>query len=135
MNKQSRSYRQVRSSVLVEVANLEWEQAVTVLASALNERAVEGGFQAKVELVPLWSTKGPYCCIDSTCIPKRQGDMKLTGPACSFCGVKEEDCKNLIENEDRTRYICDQCVKVLMAYLKANPGRKHLRYLPKRNQK
>ena len=54
--------------------------------------------------------------------------MKLTGPACSFCGVKEEeeDCKNLIENEDRTRYICKQRVKVLTAYLKANPGRKHL---------
>ena len=63
--------------------------------------------------------------------------MKFTGPACSFCGIKEEeeDCKNLIENEDRTRYICDQCVKVLMAYLKANPGRKYLRYLPKRNKK
>ena len=42
-----------------------------MLASALNERAVEGGFQAKVELVPLWSTKGPYCCMDSTYIPKR----------------------------------------------------------------
>ena len=60
--------------------------------------------------------------------------MKLTGPACSFCGVKEEeeDCKNLIENEDRTRYICKQRVKVLTAYLKANPGRKHLWYLPER---
>ena len=70
MSEQSRSYRQIRSAVLAEVAHLEWEQAVTVLASALNERAVEGGFQAK-ELVPLWSTKGPYCCMDSTYIPKR----------------------------------------------------------------
>lgn len=58
MSEQSRSYRQIRSAVLAEVAHLEWEQAVTVLVSALNERAVEGGFQAKVELVPLWSTKG-----------------------------------------------------------------------------
>ena len=49
MNEQSRSYRQIRSAVLAEVAHLEWKQAVTVLASALNERAVEGGFQAKVE--------------------------------------------------------------------------------------
>ena len=71
MSEQSRSYRQIRSAVLAEVAHLEWEQAVTVLASALNERAVEGGFQAKVELVPLWSTKGPYCCMDRTYTPKR----------------------------------------------------------------
>ena len=71
MSEQSRSYRQIRSAVLAEVAHLEWEQAVTVLVSAVNERAVEGGFQAKVELVPLWSTKGPYCCMDSTYIPKR----------------------------------------------------------------
>lgn len=71
MNEQSRSYRQIRSAVLAEVAHLEWEQAVTVLISAVNERAVEGGFQAKVEFVPLWSTKGPYCCMDSTYIPKR----------------------------------------------------------------
>lgn len=71
MSEQSRSYRQIRSAVLTEVAHLEWKQAVTVLASALNERAVEGGFQAKVKLVPLWSTEGPYCCMDSTYIPKR----------------------------------------------------------------
>ena len=40
MNEQSRSYRQIRSAVLAEVAHLEWEQAVTVLVSAVNERAV-----------------------------------------------------------------------------------------------
>lgn len=72
MNEQSRSHRQIRSAVLAEVAHLEWEQAVTVLASALNERAVEGGFQAKVELVPLWSTKGPYCCVDNVYHPRRK---------------------------------------------------------------
>ena len=71
MNEQSRSYRQIRSAVLAEVAHLEWERAVTVLVSALTERAVEGEFQVKVELVPLWSTKRPYCCMDSTYIPKR----------------------------------------------------------------
>ena len=89
MNEQSRSYRQIRSAVLAEVAHLEWKQAVTVLASALNERAVEGGFR----------------------------------------------CKALIGNEDYTRYICDQCIKGITALLKVNPGRKHLRYLPKRNKK
>ena len=31
MNEQSRSYRQIRSAVLAEVAHLEWERAVTVL--------------------------------------------------------------------------------------------------------
>ena len=63
--------------------------------------------------------------------------MKLTRPVCSFCDAKEEEesCKALIENKDHTRYICDQCIKALMAYLKANPGRKHLRYLPKRSKK
>jgi ATP-dependent Clp protease ATP-binding subunit ClpX len=63
--------------------------------------------------------------------------MKFTGPACSFCGVKEEEesCKALIGNEDYTRYICDQCIKGITALLKVNPGRKHLRYLPKRNKK
>lgn len=71
MNEQSRSYRQIRSAVLAEVAHLGWEQAVTVLVSAVNERAIEGGLQSKVEFVPLWSTKGPYCCMDSTYIPKR----------------------------------------------------------------
>lgn len=60
--------------------------------------------------------------------------MKLARPACSFCGATEEDRKILIENKDGTRYICNQCVKVLTDYLKANPGRKHLRYLPKRNK-
>ncbi|MDY3682300.1 ClpX C4-type zinc finger protein [Bilophila wadsworthia] len=63
------------------------------------------------------------------------GTAKLTGLVCSFCGAGEEDCDILIENEDCTRYICNQCVKVLTAYLKANPGRKHLRYLPKKNKK
>lgn len=75
--------------------------------------------------------------MDSIYIPKRQGGMKLTGPVCSLCGVKEEEesCKALIENKDCTRYICDQCIKGIAALLKANPGRKHLRYLPKRNKK
>ncbi|WP_353935666.1 ClpX C4-type zinc finger protein [uncultured Bilophila sp.] len=63
------------------------------------------------------------------------GTAKLTGPACGFCGAGEEDCDILIENKDRTRYICNQCVKELTGYLRANPGRKHLRYLPKRNKK
>ena len=48
MNEQSRSYRQIRSAVLAEVAHLEWEQAVTVLVSAVNERAVEGGFHMNI---------------------------------------------------------------------------------------
>ncbi len=63
--------------------------------------------------------------------------MKLTGPVCSFCGVKEEEesCKALVENKDCTRYICDQCIKGITALLKASSGRKHLRYLPKRNRK
>ena len=65
------------------------------------------------------------------------GTAKLTGLVCSFCGAgeEEESCKALIENKDCTRYICDQCIKVLTGYLKANPGRKHLRYLPKRYKK
>lgn len=70
MNEQSRSYRQIRSAVLAEVAHLEWEQAVTVLVSAVNERAIEGGLQSKVEFVPLWSTNGPYCCVDSVYHPR-----------------------------------------------------------------
>ena len=41
MSEQSRSYRQIRSTVLAEVAHLEWEQAVPVLVSAVNERAMD----------------------------------------------------------------------------------------------
>lgn len=61
--------------------------------------------------------------------------VRYSEPACSFCGAGEEDCDILVENKDRTRYICDQCVKGITALLKANPGRKHLRYLPKRSKK
>ena len=60
---------------------------------------------------------------------------KFTGPVCSFCGVKEEECDILLRAENDKIFICDQCVKTLIGYLKANPGRKHLRYLPKRNKK
>ncbi len=65
------------------------------------------------------------------------GTVRYSEPACSFCGVNEEEgsCKALIKNKDCTRYICNQCVRGITALLKANPGRKHLRYLPKRNRK
>lgn len=61
------------------------------------------------------------------------GTAKLTGPVCSFCGAGEEECGLLIQNDKI--FICDQCIKGITALLKANPGRKHLRYLPKRNKK
>lgn len=62
-----------------------------------------------------------------------RGTVKYSKPVCSFCGAGDEECGLLIQ-EDKT-FICDQCVKTLTALLKANPGRKHLRYLPKRNKK
>ena len=61
--------------------------------------------------------------------------MKLTRPVCSFCDAKEEDCDILLHAENGKTFICDQCVKGVTALLKANPGRKHLRYLPKRIKK
>lgn len=61
--------------------------------------------------------------------------MKLDKPACSFCRVGEEGYGFLIQVEDKNIFICDQCVRGITALLKANPGRKHLRYLPKRNRK
>ena len=64
-----------------------------------------------------------------------EGPVKYSNPACSFCGAKEEDCDILLHAENDKTFICDQCVKALIGYLKANPGRKHLRYLPKRNRK
>ena len=60
--------------------------------------------------------------------------MKLTGPACSFCGARLEE-RLLIQVEEENIFICDQCVRGITGLLKANPGRKHLRYLPKRNKK
>lgn len=65
------------------------------------------------------------------------GIVKYSKPVCSFCGVKEEEesCKALVESKDCTRCICDQRIKGVTALLKANPGRKHLRYLPKRSKK
>ena len=62
------------------------------------------------------------------------GTVKHSKPACSFCGVKIEE-RLLIQVEDKNIFICDQCVRGITALLKANPGRKHLRYLPKRNKK
>ena len=64
-----------------------------------------------------------------------EGTVKYSNPACSFCGAKEEDCDILLHAENDKTFICDQCVKAPIGYLKANPGRKHLRYLPKRNRK
>ncbi len=61
------------------------------------------------------------------------GTVKHSKPACSFCGAGDEECGLLIQNDKI--FICDQCVRGITALLKANPGRKHLRYLPKRNRK
>mgnify|MGYP003277060800 CR=1 FL=1 len=55
--------------------------------------------------------------------------MKLNRPTCSFCGANEGDCHYLIQNNKT--FICDQCVRAISTLLKANPGRTHLRYLPK----
>lgn len=41
---------------------------------------------------------------------------KFTGPVCSFCGVKEEECDILLRAENDKIFICDQCVKTLTAY-------------------
>lgn len=63
------------------------------------------------------------------------GTAKYSKPACSFCGAGDEECGLLIQVEDKNIFICNQCVRAITALLKANPGRKHLRYLPKRNKK
>lgn len=63
------------------------------------------------------------------------GTAKNSKPACSFCGAGGEECGLLIQVEDKNIFICNQCVRAITALLKANPGRKHLRYLPKRNKK
>ncbi len=62
------------------------------------------------------------------------GTVKHSKPACSFCRVGDEGCEFLIRVEDKNIFICDQCVRGITALLKANPGRKHLRYLPNRNK-
>lgn len=63
------------------------------------------------------------------------GTVKFSKPACSFCYAGDEEYGFLIQVEDKNIFICDQCVRGITALLKTNPGRKHLRYLPKRNRK
>lgn len=62
------------------------------------------------------------------------GTVKYSKPACSFCAAGIEECL-LIDAGDKKTFICNQCVRGITALLKVNPGRKHLRYLPKRNKK
>ncbi len=62
------------------------------------------------------------------------GIVKYSKPACNFCGAGIEEYL-LIDAGDEKTFICEQCVRAITALLKANPGRKHLRYLPKRNKK
>jgi|GEM_PF-1461392 ATP-dependent Clp protease ATP-binding subunit ClpX len=63
------------------------------------------------------------------------GTVKYSKPACSFCGAGDEGCGLLIQVEDKNIFICDQCVRGITHLLKANPGRKRPRYLPKGNKK
>ena len=63
------------------------------------------------------------------------GTAKYSKPACSCGGAVDEGGGLLVQVEDKNIFICNQCVRAITALLKANPGRKHLRYLPKRNRK
>lgn len=60
--------------------------------------------------------------------------VRYSEPACSFCGAKEGEYDYLLQKDERTA-ICDQCFREITVLLEANPGRKHLRYLPKRNKR
>lgn len=62
------------------------------------------------------------------------GRVELTRTVCSFCGAKLEE-RLLIQVEDESIFICDQCIRGITGLLKANPGRKHIRYLPERVNK
>ena len=55
------------------------------------------------------------------------GTARYSEPTCSFCGAKLEE-RLLIQVEDESTFICEQCIRGITALLKANPGRKHLRY-------
>lgn len=62
-----------------------------------------------------------------------RGTVKYSKPACSFCGVGDEECGLLIQ-EDKT-FICDQCVRAITALSKANPKAKRLLYPLKQGKK
>lgn len=62
------------------------------------------------------------------------GTVKYRKPACSFCGSGSEEYL-LIDAGDKKTFVCEQCIRAITDLLKTNPGRKHLRYLPKRNKK
>ncbi len=133
MNEQSRAYRQMQAPSTAEVAHLDGTGCNG--AGFRSQRNGRWREDSKLRWIcPVVEHQGAVLLQGPYLHPEEVGRYKLTRPVCSSVDAKEEDCDILLHAENGKTFICAQCVKGVTALLKANPGRKHLRYFAERQQ-